>query len=132
MFDHTHDLRRLAGVAAVVATAVIAAPIASGDPPTVPAPIPQVAAARLGEQLSGRDRAWLISSQQSAAPRLGERLSGTDRSWLTSDVGESPVAQPSNGFDWGDAGIGAGTAAVAVVVTAGSALLIRRRISPAH
>jgi hypothetical protein len=41
-------------------------------------------------------------------------------------------ALPSDGFDWADAGIGAGTVVAALFLVTGSAFVIRRRFSPAH
>jgi hypothetical protein len=133
MFDHTHRLGRLAGLGAAVVTAAVVAPTAIADPPTTPLPTPQVSSPRLGEHLSSRDRVWLTRSSKSGAPRLGEQLSGADRSWLTVASGERPEPQPSNGgFDWGDAGIGAGFAFAAVVLGAGGALAIRKHPPLAH
>jgi hypothetical protein len=39
---------------------------------------------------------------------------------------------PAEGFDWADAGIGAGTVVAALFFVTGSAVVIRRRFSPAH
>ena len=39
----------------------------------------------------------------------------------------SPVAQPQSGFDWADAGVGGGFVAGLVLLTAGAAVMVRRR-----
>ena len=110
MFDHTHKLRRLASLGAVLVTATVAAPVAIADPPTIPSPV--------------------IS--EGAGVYHGDRLSGADRNWLTLSSGDGPAGHPTSGFDWGDAGIGAGLAFAAIVVGAGGALVIRRRTPLAH
>lgn len=108
----------------------------------VPSATSRERATRPGEGLSGADRAWLspgqaASSLRQTAPRLGEGLTGVDRSWLAPTATEPRVAAPrvappSSGFDWGDAGIGAGAAAAILLVATGSAVAIRRRVTPAH
>jgi len=47
------------------------------------------------------------------------------------------VAEPStpvahSGFDWADAGIGAGVALAVAALASGGALAVRKRVSPAH
>jgi hypothetical protein len=39
---------------------------------------------------------------------------------------------PSSGFNWGDAGIGAGTTALVFLIAGGSVVMIRRRVSTAQ
>ena len=133
MINRTSQLRRLAGLGAAVAMVAVAAPVAVADPQTRYSPFSQAASPRLGEHLSGRDRVWLPSSPQSAAPRLGERLSGADRSWLApGSVGPSVALPSGDGFNWSDAGIGAGTAVGGLLLAAAGTLMIRRRATPAH
>lgn len=131
MFDHTHKLRRLASLGATVLTAIIVAPTAIADPPTIPSRIVHSSSPGLGEHLSGRDRVWLASSS-TGLPRLGEQLSGADRRWLNGSSGSPEAQASSGGFDWADAGIGAGFAFAAVVLGGGGALVIRRHPPLAH
>jgi hypothetical protein len=63
---------------------------------------------------------------------LGEGLTGADRSWLIHTTVGGHAALPSDGFDWTAAGIGAGTVVAALFFVTGSAVVIRRRFSPAH
>jgi hypothetical protein len=118
MFDCTPTLRRLAAVGTAVAAMASAAPLAAA------------ASHRPGEGLSGDDRAWL--NPQPVPRHLGEGLNGADRSWLIHTTVGGHGALPSEGFDWADAGIGAGTVVAALFFVAGSAVVIRRRFSPAQ
>jgi hypothetical protein len=118
MFDCTPTLRRLAAVGTAVVAMASAAPLASA------------ASHRPGEGLSGSDRAWL--KPQSVPRHLGEGLNGTDRSWLIHTSVGGHGALPSDGFDWADAGIGAGTVVAALFFITGSTIVIRRRFSTAH
>ncbi len=118
MFISTPMLRRLAAVTTAVAAMASAAPLATA------------ASHRPGEGLSGSDRAWL--KLQPVPRHLGEGLDGSDRSWLIHTTVGGHGALPSDGFDWADAGIGAGTVVAALFFVTGSAVVIRRRFSPAH
>lgn len=142
MFDRSLRVRSVVAVGVAVAGLAIAAPLAVADP--APRFIPHTQTARLGGGPSPtiRDRlgeigAWAVPSLRSQTPRLEEGLTGADRSWLTPSASEPHVTgphvtSPPNGFDWGDAGIGAGAAAAVLLVATGSAVAIRRRVSPAH
>ena len=131
MFNRSHKVRSVIGIGAAVAAFTIAAPLAAADPAPLFIPHHQQAQQpRPGEGLSGADRSWLSLKQ--TTPRLGEGWTPSDRKWLTPTSTERHVASPSNPFNWGDAGIGAGTAAAAFLVLSGSAVVIRRRLSPAH
>ena len=130
MFDRSQKVRSVAGLGAAVTALAIVVPIAAADPAPLFIPHSQAATPRPGEGLSGADRSWLSLKQ--TAPRLGEGMTGADRSWLPTRSAERHVASPSNRFDWDDAGIGAGTAAAALLVASGSAMVIRRRLRPAH
>ena len=44
----------------------------------------------------------------------------------------SPVARPDGGFDWSDAGMGAGITLASLLFASAGALAIRRRWLPAH
>jgi hypothetical protein len=130
MFDRTLRARSVVGIGAAVMAFAIATPVAVADPAPRFIPHTQQAPRHLGEGLSGADRSWLSLKQ--TAPRLGEGLTGADRSWLAHSSSERHAASPSSRFDWGDAGIGAGTAAVVLLVAGGSVLAFRRRPAPAH
>jgi hypothetical protein len=130
MFDRSVKVRSVVGIAAAVMSFAIVPPLAAADPAPRFIPHTQQAPRHLGEGLSGADRSWLSLKQ--TTPRLGEGLTGADRSWLAHESSERHAASPTNPFDWGDAGIGAGSAAVVLLVAGGSVLAIRRRLSPAH
>jgi len=127
MFDRSLKIERVAGIGVAVAAFWIAAPVATADPAPLVIPHRQTPT-RPGEGLSGSDRSWLSLEQR--APRLGEGLTGADRSWLAATTTDRQL--PSNRFDWGDAGIGAGAAAAVLLFLSGSAVAIRRRHSTAH
>lgn len=118
MFTSTPTLRRLATVGTAAVAMASAAPLATA------------ASHRPGEGLSGDDRAWL--KPQPVPRHLGEGLNGSDRSWLIHTTVGGQGALPSDGFDWADAGIGAGTVVAALFFVTGSVVVIRRRFSPAH
>jgi hypothetical protein len=131
MFDCTPTLPRLAAVGTAVAAMASAAPLAAAaDQSPVPASHSQATSPQLGEGLTGDDRVWL--KPQPAPRHLGEGLTGADRSWLIHTTGGGQVALRSDGFDWTDAGIGAGTVVAALFFVTGSAVVIRRRYSPAQ
>jgi hypothetical protein len=129
MFDRSLRVRRFVALGAAVAATAVAAPLATADPAPLFIPHTQHAFPRLGEGLTGADRAWLGPRPDS--PSVGDRLTGADRSWLvpTSNVGQ--VAVPSTGFHWGDAGIGAAAAATVLGIL-GSVVAFRKRVSAAH
>jgi hypothetical protein len=118
LFTCTPTLRRLAAVGTATVAVASAAPLATAG------------SHRPGEGLSGSDRAWL--KPQPVPRHLGEGLTGADRSWLVHTTVGGHAALPSDGFDWADAGIGAGTVVAALFLVTGSAVVIRRRFSPAH
>jgi hypothetical protein len=130
MFHRSLKIRSVVGIGAAVAAFAIAAPLATADPAPLFIPQHRQVTPRPGEGLSGADRSWLSLKQ--TTPRLGEGWTPSDRKWLTPTSTERHVASPSNPFNWGDAGIGAGTAAAAFLLLSGSAVVIRRRLSPAH
>jgi hypothetical protein len=138
MLKQSLKVRSAVGIGAAVAALAIAAPLAAADP--APAFMPQSQKEpRLGATLSptirdklGEIGAWAVPTLRSQTPHLGEGLTGADRSWLAPASRERHVATPSNGFDWADAGIGAGTGVAFLLVIGGGAVAIRRRPSPAH
>jgi hypothetical protein len=130
MLDRSLMVRRFVVLGAAVAATATAAPLASADPAPLFIPHTQQARPRPGEGLSGADRAWLSTRQ--TTPRLGEGLNGTDRSWLKSSPNGGEMAVPSDGFEWGDAALGAGTATATLLILVGGAVAIRRRFSSAQ
>jgi len=129
MFDRNLKVRRLVALGAAIAVTAIAAPLAAADPAPLFVRHGQQGSPRLGEGLSGADRAWL--GTRPVSPRVGDRLTGADRSWLAPSIGGGRVAVPSTGFHWGDAGIGAAAAATVLGIL-GSAVAFRKRVSAAH
>ena len=140
MHDRSLRVRSIAGLGAAVAAIAIVAPLATAAPGQLFIPRSQMQAqgsrdarsrAATREKL-GEIGAWAVPALRSPTPRLGEGLTGADRSWLAPTASERPMVSPSNGFNWGDAGIGAGTAAFATLVVGGSVVALRRRLLPAH
>jgi hypothetical protein len=129
MFDRSLKVRRFLALGAAVAATAVAAPLAAADPAPLFIRHTQHALPRLGEGLSGADRAWL--GPRPASPSAGDRPTGADRSWLAPTSRGGEVAAPSTDFHWGDAGIGAAAAATALGIL-GCAVAFRRRVSAAH
>jgi hypothetical protein len=75
--------------------------------------------------------AGLFPAPQLSSPLVSEKTSGL---WRTSaPVSTAPVfAAPEGGFDWSDAGIGAGISLVSVLAASAGAVAIRRRGLLAH
>jgi hypothetical protein len=123
---------RLAGaVAGIAAIAALAAPTALADPPNYPRHVPraQVGLNHEPEIVSG----LAPSPEGRLAPRpeiIGGVASSGDRV-LVSRLTQ-PSALASHGFDWTDAGIGAGVALAGVALASGCALALRKRVSLAH
>jgi hypothetical protein len=68
-----------------------------------------------------------------AAPTAHARLDAPTVTPTTTDTPVVVVVDPSEGFDWGDAGLGAGAAvAIALLGGAAAAVVTRRRRIPAH
>jgi hypothetical protein len=128
MFDRSLRVRRFVALGAAVAATAVAAPLAAADPAPLFIRHSQQGSPRLGEGLSGADRAWLGTRPESERSR--DSLTGDDRTWLAPSP-SIKAAVPSNGFDWGDAGIGAATATTVLGIV-GTAIAFRRRVSPAH
>ncbi len=126
----SNNRRKLAGVFALVgAVSAFAAAQALADPPNYPrylAPA-QVAPTHVPEIVAG------ISSRAAAAQpaRVPEIVSGISSPVSTAQP--VPLVQPDgSGFNWNDAGIGAGAVFAAVLLAAGFAAVLRRRASLAH
>jgi hypothetical protein len=124
MFERTLSARLIVGAGIVVAALAIA-PLAAADP-----------APRFIPQTHGGTQRPTVASLRGRTPRLGEGLTGADRSWLTRSSRTAgsllPQASPPNGFDWDAAFVGAGVAAGVLLLVGGSAVVIHRRVSPAH
>jgi hypothetical protein len=73
----------------------------------------------------GEIGAWAVPSTTKEVPLRSEKLDG-----LNFSVPTTRLASNSEGFEWGDAAIGAGTAA-ALFAAAAALVGVRRRISPA-
>jgi hypothetical protein len=100
--------------ALVVALAVpAAASAADTDYPAPEGPIPVTSPTRLAAQ--GTD----VAAPDQQAPKFPSRV----------EVYRAPPSAPqaAGGFDWADAGVGAGGAALLVTISLGAALTIRRR-----
>ena len=122
--------RKLAAAfAATAAAAALAAPAALGDPPTYYGHVwaAHVATARVPEIVAG------IAAQPEGRPApQPEIVSG-----VTSPTGallatSRGTHDASRGFDWADAGLGAGIALAGVALASGCALALRKRVSLAH
>jgi hypothetical protein len=122
--------RRLVGAfAATAAAAALAAPAALADPPNYSRHVPQsqVAPDRVPEIVAG------IAAQPEGRPTpRPEIVSGiaSPRGVLLASAPSTHVT--ARGFDWADAGIGAGIALAGAAFASGCALALRRRVSLAH
>jgi hypothetical protein len=99
--------------ALVVALAVPAAAAADTDYPAPGGPIPVTSPPRLAAQ--GTD----VAAADQQAPKFPSRV----------EVYRAPPStlHTAGGFDWADAGVGAGGAALLVTISLGAALTLRRR-----
>ena len=140
MLDRSLRARSVVGLGAAAAALALATPLAAAAPGPLFMPHGQIQTQPTGEAPSravireklGEIGAWAVPPLRTQTPRLGEGLTAADRSWLVPTASTRPVVSPTNGFDWDDAGIGAGTAAAAVLVIGGSVVAVRRRVSPAQ
>ena len=74
-----------------------------------------------------------LSAPVAVAAPVEERFPGLSDQGTNADLGtvpEPPAATPSEGFDWGDAGIGAAGAIAIIAITGGLALEYGRRHRP--
>jgi hypothetical protein len=99
--------------ALVVALAVPAAAAADTDYPAPGGPIRVTSPARLAAQ--GTD----VAAADQQAPKFPSRV-GVYRA-------PPSTVHTADGFDWADAGVGAGGAALLVTISLGAALTLRRR-----
>jgi hypothetical protein len=114
--------QRIARVTAIALTAgAVAAPVASAYPPRDVSGQP-VAASRNGvaqapqkaATYTRQDKQLVVPGSQSQVP-------------INAVPPSAPAATPSEGFDWGDAGIGAAGGLVISVVGIGGALALSQR-----
>lgn len=68
---------------------------------------------------------------QEPAPLVSEKTTGLWRTPAPVSFA-SPAAGPNGGFDWSDAGVGAGITMTSLLLASAGALAIRRRGLPAH
>ena len=155
MLGHHHH-RFITALALTLAAAAPAAakPIADASPPLIPtvttastnpcsevcsasgytASLPRIdASAEQGATLphNPRGRSGALAASTSAGPR-SEVVSGGGYASPTTHTTVVRVVAPSNGFDWGDAGIGAAGAVVLMLLILGATRLtpsIRRQAS---
>lgn len=104
--------RRLAGVlAAITAALALAAPAALADPPNYPRQ---------------------IQSAPATPVHVPEIVSGLGSPSGTVLASAPSTHVASRGFDWSDAGLGAGIALAGVALASICALALRKRVSLAH
>ncbi len=115
MRTNTHRFMR--GLAIAIAVSALAAPVASVAP----------AAASVHEPSSATPQ----TAQRSDDSGVVLRRDGSQAVPFVADVGPEATAT-SDGFDWGDAGIGATSMLVLAAIAAGAALLLGRRPSRSH
>lgn len=119
-------------VTAIALTAgAVAAPVATARPARM-APRQSVAAISVSQQ-----RQLSAAAQRAASPATALKYGRQDKQVAPSPSSQTPVnaaptspptATASNGFDWGDAGIGAaGALAISIVGVGGTLALSQRR-----
>lgn len=74
--------------------------------------------------------AGLWQRQQQSKPLVSEKTAGLWRAPVA--VRSVPVTAPDTGFDWSDAGIGAGVTLASLLVASAGAVAVRRRGLLAH
>jgi hypothetical protein len=130
-----------------VAVAAIAAPTAAAGTDSgtgIPAGRDAVAPAA---PLVSEKTAGLWQARQSAAPLVSEKTAGlfpapqsstplvsekTDGLWRNPQPSTPVFASPGSGFDWSDAGVGAGVMLASLLAASAGAFAIRRRGLLAH
>ena len=71
-----------------------------------------------------------LSAPVAAASTFEERFPSLADRETPTDVGTPPAAEPSGGFDWGDATIGAAAMLAITAIAAGGAVELSRRRKP--
>ena len=153
--------RRTIGIAAgVLAIAVIAAPVAAARPNLEPLPtvhvsattahatvakpnpdeqtaqtatgVPPALARSQASELAALDRAKARSLAHNVPP-TGPYSTAALTTAATPIASPSPTLEaPGNGFDWGDAAVGAGVAAAIGLLIAAASIAVRHRSEPRH
>ncbi len=126
-----------------VVTAAIAAPVATGGANSRPV-ASEISAGLTGNPQQAGPVASEISAGLTGSPAKTQAAAGSSRpvaSEISLGLSNSPsleatsqslpAAKVADGFDWNDAGIGAGVA-LASALAAASILTLRRRITLAH
>lgn len=123
--------QRIARVTAVALTAgAVAAPVASARPARM-APRQSLAAVSVSQQ-----RQLSAATRPAASPADPLKYARQDKQLVPSSPSQAPVkavppsapaATPGEGFDWGDAGIGAAGGLVISVIGIGGALALSQR-----
>lgn len=115
MRNGTQRIRRI--VALATAIAAVAAPAAWAAPIE-----PPILSDNAGSTTGNAPRAQSAEEQSYALHRVSDYDSGVDA--LPSSA---PVPTASDGFDWGDAGIGASAMLALAAMAGGTALVLRTR-----
>jgi hypothetical protein len=111
-----------------IAAAAMAAPAALAGPPVSEKTAGLFPPTPISKPLVSEKLAGLFEAPQ-AAPLVSEKTAGL---WQ-SPVSAAPVfAAPGGGFDWADAGVGAGIAMASLLAASAGAVAIRRRGTLAH
>jgi hypothetical protein len=89
--------------------------------------------ARLGGITEAKGFLAIERAAGALAPDLGGRTEAKGFTAITryavQQGTQAPVASPSTGFAWGDAGIGAGVGATLFLIGIGGAMAVRRRVT---
>ena len=125
-------ITRIAGaVAGVAAVAVLVVPAALADPPNYLRHVPQ---AQVGFNHEPEIVTGLAPSPEGRLAPQPEIIGGVaspGHHVLVSRLTQ-PSALASHGFDWADAGIGAGVALAGAALASACAVALRKRVSLAH
>jgi hypothetical protein len=131
MNAHAKTRRKLAGaVVAVAAAAALVAPTALADPPNYPRHLVQSQTGLIHEPEILGGLAASAEGRPAPHPEIVDGILSPGAHVVASPVTGAPSAHV--GFQWADAGIGAGVALAGAVLAIGCALAVRRRVSPAH
>ena len=126
-------ITRLAGAAAaVIAVAMFAVSAAIADPPNYQryAPQVQVGVTHEPEIVSGITPA--AEGRSAPRPEIIGGVAGYGDYLVAIHTTQPGLLTSQSGFDWTDAGIGAGSTLAAVALAAAGALAMRRRAPLAH
>jgi len=136
--------RRTIGIAAsVLAIAAMAGPVASARPdlepqPAIPASTAAGNATGIPPSLSRSQASEIAALDRVKARNLAHHLSPTGTYSIAAlTTAATPLAAPTleapgNGFDWGDAAVGAGVTAAIGLLIAAASIAVRHRAEPRH